>query len=560
MRPALTALAALLTLAAPAHAQVAKETFSVPVRVADETGPVEIDTDVYLPEGQAPRRGRPLVVVFHGGGSNKDNGFDAANAKFFAENGYASLIYSQRGHGSSGGLTTVAGPNEMRDLFDVVDWALDQQRFGIDPRRIALAGYSQGGLNTNLAQAWAGDRGINPYGIRFRALLPGNTPDFIADALIPNDVVKLSFGAGLIGTYYQGANGRVSPLLDKWIATAAADGVRADGGGRCATEPHDTPTSSTLADLAVRSVGCFAAKMTVPVHWSQAFDDGLFTPDMAIKMWRRMPQRAANRLYLSMGGHAAPGAPAAVEADKLRDQLAFLDEHLRGRRADLPRVTYWVRDPRIVVPADAFRYSPGAWVRQTARQWPPGGVRHVRYTLGADGTLTSGEAPAGDLPLSSTNPDPGSDGVAQALLSATPLGATPLAPGATGTSSPGVVAGFATAPFERSREVSGQSALRLRWTPSVPDTQLAVKVFDQAPDGTLTLVGRGVRGLRGATPGQQRTLRFKTNAFSLYVQAGHRLLVTVSAGDTSFYKPYSNSAAGGVLTAGPGSTVTLPLR
>ena len=58
MRPALTALAALLTLAAPAHAQVAKETFSVPVRVADETGPVEIDTDVYLPEGQAPRRGR----------------------------------------------------------------------------------------------------------------------------------------------------------------------------------------------------------------------------------------------------------------------------------------------------------------------------------------------------------------------------------------------------------------------------------------------------------------------------------------------------------------------
>lgn len=66
MRPALTALAALLTLAAPAHAEVAKETFRVPVRVADETGPVAIDTDVYLPEGKAPRRGRPLVVVFHG--------------------------------------------------------------------------------------------------------------------------------------------------------------------------------------------------------------------------------------------------------------------------------------------------------------------------------------------------------------------------------------------------------------------------------------------------------------------------------------------------------------
>jgi predicted acyl esterase len=557
------ALAALATLAlaGPAAADPVKESFRVPVRVADEAGDVTIDTDVYRPAAPASGRGRPLIVVFHGGGSNKDSGFDAGHAKFFAEHGYVSLIYSQRGHGASGGLTTVAGPNEMHDVFDVVHWALEQP-FGIDARRVALTGYSQGGLNTNLAQAWARDKDINPYGIRFRALEPGNTPDYIADALIPNDVVKLSFGAGLIGTYYQGASGHVSPLLDKWIGTATADGVRADGGGVCATEPHDTLTSSTLADLAVRSVGCFAARMTLPVHWAQAFDDGLFTPDMAISMWRRMPRRAENRLYLSMGGHAAPSAPQAVEEDKLRDQLAFFDHVLRGRPLRLPRVTYWVRDPRVQVPADAFRYQDGSFVKRTAKRWPPGGVHNVLHVLSADGTLTTGQATAGDLPLSGTQLDPGSDGVAQAALSATPLGATPIGPGATGTSSPGVVAGFATAPFERAREVSGHSALRLRWTPSVPDTQLAVKVFDQDLDtGVLTLVARGVRGLRGATPGQQRTLRLRTNDYSLYVLRRHRLLVTVTAGDASYYKPYlSGSTAGGVLAAGPGSTVTLPLR
>jgi predicted acyl esterase len=547
-------------LAAPASAEIKPQSFQVPVTVPDETGAtVTIDTDVYVPAGKRPKRGWPFIEVFHGGGSNKNSGFDAGHAKFFAEHGYLSLIYSQRGHGSSGGLTTVAGPNEMHDLFDVTDWAA--KKFGADRRRIALTGYSQGGLNTNLAQAWASDKDINPYGIRFAALEPGNTPDYIADALIPNGVVKLSFGAGLIGTYYQGANGHVSPLLDKWIATASADGVRPDGENKCETEPHDTLTSSTLADMAVRSVGCFAKRMSPPVHWSQAFDDGLFTPDMAIAMWRRMPRRATNRLYLSMGGHAAPSAPDAIEKDKLRDQLAFFDHVLRGTPLRLPAVTYWVRDPQVQVPADAFKYPRKAFLRRTSPTWPPVGWAVQHYVLSGDGALTSAKsATTAALPLSGAQLDPGSDGVAQAAFSATPVGATPLAPGATGTSSPGVVAGFATPAFAATRELSGHSGLRLRWTPSVADTQIAVKLYDQAPDGTLTLMGRGVRGLRDATPGQERTLRLRTNDFSVLVRKGHSVLVTVTAGDASFYKPYPGSSAGGSLGAGPGSTLTLPVR
>lgn len=527
---ALAALITLLVAAAPAAAEVTKETHRVPVRVADETGAVQIDTDVYLPEGDAPRRGWPLVMVFHGGGSDKDNAFDAGHARFFAEHGYAAVIYSQRGHGDSGGLTTVAGPNEMHDLFDVAHWALG--RYPLDRRRIALTGYSQGGLSTNLAQVWSRDRQINPYGIRFRALAPGNTPDSIAEALVPSGVVKLSFGVGLVGTYYQGASGHVSPLLDKWIATAAADGLRPAGADLCETEPHDTPTSSALADLAARSVGCFAERMTPPVHWAQAFDDLLFTSDMAISMWRRMPNRAANRLYLSMGGHAAPAAPDAVEQDKLRDQLAFIDHALRGRRLRLPRVTYWIRDPAVQVSSEAFRWPDGSWRRRTARTWPPRGTTTARYAIPSPG------------PLTGTDADPGSDGVAQAALGTT------VAPGA--ASRPA----FATDPFPVARELSGRATLRLRWTPAAPDTQLAVKLFDRAPDGTLTLLARGVAGLRGATPGQERTLTVRTNDFSVLVREGHAIVATIAAGDASFYKPFAGSSAGGLL--GP-SAIALPV-
>ena len=555
----LALLLAALFAPATARAEVRKLTFQVPVRTHDESGAVSLDTDVYLPDGPAPAGGFPLVEVFHGGGASKDDPFDAGHARFFAEHGYVSLIYSQRGHGSSGGLTAVAGPNEMRDLFDVTDWAL-QQPFGIDRDRIALMGYSQGGLSTNLGQAWSSDSAVNPYGIHFAVLEPGNTPDFVADALVPNGVVKQSFGAGLLATYGGGAHGHVSPLMGKWFATVGADALYTGNSDHCAAAVHDTATSATLADLAVRSVGCYADRIAPPVLWAQAFDDGLFPAEMAIAMWRRLPDHADNRLYLDMGGHAAPHANAAVESDKLDVQLAYLDHFLRGAPLNLPPVTYWTRDPAVAVPADAYEYPPHAWVRNTADQWPPAGVADTPFGLGADGKLAPSGAAAGAMPLAAAHADPGSDSVAQSVLSSTPLGASTVRPGATGTDDSDTVAGFSTAPFAADQELSGHATLRVGWTPHARDTQLAAKLFDQAPDGTLTLLARGVQGVRGAASGAARTVTFTSNDFSVLVHAGHRVLLTLAAGDASYYKAYPGSSAGGTLAAGPGSTITLPLR
>ena len=156
-----------LAAVAPAAAAVQTSTHRVPVTQPDESGqPVELDVDVYLPDGPAPAGGFPLVVVFHGGGSNKDNAFDAGHAKDYADHGYASVIYSARGHGGSDGQTTVAGPKEVRDGFDVIDWAV--KRFGLDRRTIALAGYSQGGLHTNLLPGVRGGHGAEPVRLPLR--------------------------------------------------------------------------------------------------------------------------------------------------------------------------------------------------------------------------------------------------------------------------------------------------------------------------------------------------------------------------------------------------------
>lgn len=562
-------LLALLAFASrPGHATAAvtKSTFRVPVTQPDEEGrPVELDVDVYLPDSPADPP-RPLVEVFHGGGSDKDNAYDSNIARALAERGYVSLLYTARGHGGSGGDVTVAGPKEIRDLFDVTAWALGvggrdrpaHPSFGIDPGRIALFGYSQGGLHVNMGQAWSADRTINPYAISFAALVPGNTPDVVFHALVDREVVKLSFGVGLLGTYFGGSRGRVSPTVNRWIATAAVDQPPLYGAGDvCNLDGHDTPTSTMKQDLAARSVGCLADRVRIPSHWAQSFDDSLFPGDMAVSMWGRS-LHPDNRLYLGPGGHAAPAAFEAVERDKLTAQIAFLDHALRGRPLELPPVTYWTRDTAVRVPAGSASYPAGSWTRHEAPDWPPPGVVPVRYRLGADGrAVESGPVAEGSLRLSPTSADASNDPVVASVLGGTPLG-TSGASAPPSTSSPGFVAGFSTPPFAADRELSGSPAVDVRWTPASSDSQVVLKVFARAPDGVLTLLSRGVQGLRGRSPGAVLPVRVAGSETSALIRRGHSVVATVTAGDASFYKLYPGSA-GGTLEVGERSSLTLPL-
>jgi ABC-2 type transport system ATP-binding protein len=554
----LGAVGGVMLAGAPPQAQAASSvsTYSVPVTTPDTLGaPVTLDTDVYVPDRKVPAGGFPLLEIFHGGGSNKDNGYDAGHARDFANDGYVTLIYSARGHGNSGGQVTVAGPAEIRDLFDVTAWTLgiggrtlpSHPDFHIDRGRIALAGYSQGGLHTNLGQVWSSDTSIDPYGISFRALEPGNTPDLVFPALVPNSVVKLSFGVGLIETYLVGSSARIAPVVDKWIATTVADEPATYGSGNlCDFSTHDTATSTMQQDLAWRSVGCQPERMELPWVWAQAFDDALFPPDMAISMWRRAPNRSQHRLYLSMGGHAAPAADAAVEQDKLATQMRFLDSVMQGRSLPKPNVVYWTRDPAVQVPADSYAYPAGAWYRQTADAWPPASVANTTYRFDPGTTY-----------LSPLTEDERNDPVAAAALSATPLGGSLSAVPATGL--PGFIQSFRTPALSSDRELSGTPYANLSWTPAAPDSQLVLELFDEAPDGTLTLFSRGVVGLRGAVPGVERNVRVDGNAFSIRLAAGHRVVAWVMGGNPAFYKPYPDSI-GGILRMGDASTLTLPLR
>jgi ABC-2 type transport system ATP-binding protein len=108
---------------APVAGAETKLSYMVPVTQPDELGqPVSIDTDVWIPSGKRPAGGWPMVLFFHGGGGSKASSFDAGHAAVYARHGYVTALYSARGHGESGGQTSVTGPKEMRDTFDVLAW------------------------------------------------------------------------------------------------------------------------------------------------------------------------------------------------------------------------------------------------------------------------------------------------------------------------------------------------------------------------------------------------------------------------------------------------------
>ena len=552
-------LAAVMALAgaAPAHA-VTVEHHRLAVSSPDEFGQaVSLDVDVYVPDGAAPAGGRPLAVVFHGGGSNKDNGFDAGHAKTLAERGMVAVIYSARGHGGSDGQTAVSGPKEMRDAYDVMAWAVRRPKLAIDRERILLWGDSQGGLHVNGVTFHADDKTLNPLGLRPAVIAPANTPDIVQNALAPEGVVKLTFGAGLIQTYVVGASANMQPVLWKWIAwQAATDSLAAPS---CPDGEADTLTSPTAVDLAWRSIGCHIEAVTQPLIWAQALDDQLFPPEMAIAMWRRAPAHDRSVLYLSVGGHATPAADPAIEADELAARLQFVEATLSGSPHGLPPVTYWRRDPAVDVPADSYRWPKDAWTRHTAQNWPPPGANRARLALGADGTLGAKRPAAGRRPLVPAHIDVANDPVAQAGASSTPLGTRPLPRDIPPTDARGLLARFTTKPLRAARELAGTPILRADWKMAGAASQVAAKLFAITPDGRRTFLTRGIAGLRGNAPGETRAFRISLTPAAVKLGKGTRLELWVSAGDPTFYKPWLGDA-GGVLGVGRGARLSVPWR
>ena len=130
----------------------------VPLREEEVTfanGTVELAGTLVLPEAGAARR-HPAVIVAPGGTGAGTREMGRHLADFFALHGVAVLVFDKRGTGASGGDWLRSGFEDLAG--DVLAGVRSlRARADIDPERVGLLGFSQGGWVVALAAARSAD-------------------------------------------------------------------------------------------------------------------------------------------------------------------------------------------------------------------------------------------------------------------------------------------------------------------------------------------------------------------------------------------------------------------
>jgi predicted acyl esterase len=493
---------------------------------------VPLDTTVTMP-GQTTRRA-PLVVEIHGFGNSKHEYLDPAsraytdNAFAWARRGYAVLTYTARGLWGSCGTpeSRLASPSacargyihladtryEVRDTQTLIGRLVDE---GVaDPRRIGVTGDSYGG-GQSFALAALSDRVMLPDGrlvawrspdgtrLRIAAAAPVIPWTDLVGAIAPNGrqlsyaIEPLRGSADPVGVFKasvanaifaaaQFATGPGQPVGEPFVpgrpmgylaprgldpeADVTAWVARADAG-----EPYDDPEARRIVRTLQRfhsTVHVDASHRPPPLLVASGFNDDLFPAGEALRYVNRASRRYPGlplSLLLGDFGHQRAANKARQRAHLIRAIHRWFDHYLLGRgRGPFKGATVYTQTcPREAKTPSPFRAATFAAVAR-------GEVRHFDRRLQMISS-TGGDPEVGAAidPVSG-----GGDGCVE-------VAADP-APG---------TAVYELPPRRRPWTLVGAPTmlanLALRGA-SPADAQVAGRLWDVAPEGTQTLVARGL--------------------------------------------------------------------
>lgn len=463
---------------------------------------IRLDASVCLPDGAPPAGGWPAVILVHGHGEDGSKASTLPQGRRLAGEGYAALCYSVRGQGGSEGLSFHLGAQEIFDLQAVVQHAL--QELPIHPERLAVCGSSQGGWHSWMAAA---------HCPQVATVVPQNIFVDYADFAVPDGALSTWFFTRTMRRRVMTAG--LQDLARRWAIEGDWDRLR--------------------TWLSPMSPVRFTDRITAPVLCVHGWHDVGMPANDLLTMFDALS--VPKRLVLGGGGHDGQDAQAAAQA---RSHLVdrWLGHWLRGDDTGLldePPITY-VRRP--------------GWTHHATQHVAPQ-REHTLY-LAPDDTLSEAAptAPAANRNVNHVPRDPAYT-LAVALH-------RDLAGSAEAW--PREEARFDGAPLAHDLELLGAPRFQLHTLPNRPFGQLHAELHDVAPDGTSTLITRGHRGFRTATPGAHQRLEITARAIAYRLEAGHRLRVIVCDQHPDYvvpvYRPWRSRL---YCEAGRPSSVILPL-
>ncbi|MGW7723374.1 CocE/NonD family hydrolase [Streptomyces canus] len=455
---------------------------------------------------------------------------------WYAGHGYASVRVDVRGHGNSEGVPgDEYSATELADGVEVVNWLAAQPWCD---GRVGMFGISWGGFNSLQIAALApeplkavvtvcstDDRYDNDVHYMGGSVLAVDMHAWAATmlAFVSRPPDPLHVGDGWRDMWL-GRLEQVDPFLHTWLDHQTRDAYWRHGS---VCEDYGA------IDAAVLAVG----------GWHDPYRDTV------LRLVEHLPAERVRGL-IGPWSHQYPdrGLPPGPAIGFLQETLRWWDQHLKGVDTGImrePLLRAYVSDSH--PPATVYDTLPGRWVGEPT--WPSPNVTTVSYGLQGPAVLVRSPQHTGvdagrffpfgndaDLP-----PDQREEDARSACFE------------------------FAVG---EETWVLGRPRVRLRVTSEVSRGQVVARLCDVAPDGSSTLVTRGVLNLSARhgrdravpwEPGATQEVSFELNGIGHAFPPGHRIRLAVSSAYWPWIWPQPGSQAGFTLEPA-GSFLELPVR
>ncbi|WP_103508394.1 CocE/NonD family hydrolase [Streptomyces sp. SM13] len=455
---------------------------------------------------------------------------------WYAGHGYVSVRVDVRGHGNSEGLPgDEYDAQELEDGVAVIHWLAQQEWCS---GRVGMFGISWGGFNS----------------LQIAALAPEPLKAIVtvcsADDRYDNDV------------HYMGGS-VLAVDMHAWAATMLAFVSR---------PPDPAQVGDAWKEMWLKRleavdpfIHTWLAHQSRDAYWkhgSVCEDYGAIKANvLAVGGWHDPYRDTVLRLveHLDPGrvrgiigpwSHQYPdrGLPPGPAIGFLQETLRWWDQHLKGKETGVmrePLLRSWISGSH--PPATVYETLPGRWVGDAS--WPSENVNPAAYALQGGERIVASPQQTGldagrffpfgndaDLPPDQRDED------AKSVSFEFPVQEAPI-------------------------EILGRPRVKLRIRMDVPRGQAVARLCDVAPDGSSTLVTRGVLNLAARhgrdrtddwTPGETEDVVFDLNGIGHTFPPGHRIRLAVSSSYWPWIWPQAGSA--GFTLDADGSFVELPVR
>lgn len=472
----------------------ASKTSTVKITASDG---VVLTSAVYTPVGTTGLR--PLLIIPSAWGG--ESGQMAYSGQKLAERGFVVLNYACRGFKESGGATTVAGPRDIADITNVLDFAV--KNCGADPGHVGLWGLSYGAGMALLAAA---------YEPRLKAVgsLEGFT-DLVRTAY-PNRTRSTFLMGGLL---YGGAiAGKFAPDVDQMFDAVLRGGV------------DMTPWVSWFKQRSPLEVVDRINANKPAIYMATSWNDLAYGTDQVWDFFERLT--GPKRLELRAGDHVVNEVPTSVGIGDttMYDHLFdWMTTYVGGTDTDVA-------------------HEPAVWMQPRGSAGKPAPEKYATWSGATRSTSTF------DLPWKATIQQGGdmAAGFGAPIASFAGEALTGNPPNSSLFAIDRSKATYWTGPKLTGKlRLRGQSTVTLTLTPSAARGTLVFYLYDA--DGAFGhLITHRPYSWEGATPGKAITITLPLQPTAYDVPAGHTLAAAVAGGDVI----YANENPGGAkLGIGP---------